>query len=70
MGSVSRTKRFEGGTEVLGIADKIGGRRSGSAKMKRALEILRVWESSWGVYDGFVPAKIPPAPIMARTRMG
>jgi hypothetical protein len=71
----SRTKRRDVGMLTVAIALRIGGMRSCSVRScsgrtKRALKILSVWVSSWCVYVGFVPAKTPPAPMIARTRVG
>ena len=56
----SKVKRHDAGFLEAVIASSIRGARSCSAKTKGALEILSVWVSSWCVYEGFVPAKMPP----------
>lgn len=65
-----RTKTFETGRPQSEIATDILGRRSESDTTKRARVSRRWRESSVGVYAGFVPVKMPPAPIMAKTSTG
>ena len=65
----SKAKRRDAGFLEAVIASSTRGVTSCSAKTKGALEILSVWVSSWCVYEGFVPAKMQPAPVMARTRI-
>lgn len=51
-------------------AESMLGKISGSARTNFTFAMRTPWLSSDLVYDGFVPVLSPPAPMMARMRIG
>jgi hypothetical protein len=64
-----KTKILDCGKPTCSAALRTLGNKSGWTTKNLMSAVLTAWASSYAVYDGLVPANIPPAAITPRKKM-